>query len=455
MPSRPLGPTPREVVAHLDQYVIGQAAAKRAMAVALRNRARRKAVPDEMRGEIVPKNLLLAGPTGVGKTEIARRVAQMVDAPFYKVEATKYSEVGYVGRDVEGMVRDLVETAVNEEAAKARYKVKDQALAIVEQQLIEAMTGLDPWDPELEAERTARQAELRSKLENGDLEDHPVSIVVQDAGGGSMEVLSGSGMEDMSIQLRNMFPHQARAVQKTLPVKDARRRLLDERFADLIDQDEIARVALAKVEEDGVIFLDEIDKVALPKGKGGGGGPDVSREGVQRDLLPLVEGTTVRTKFGPVSTQHILFVAAGAFHQASITDLIPELLGRFPIRVRLRALEQEDLVRILLEPKNSLLKQYEALLATEGVELEITEDAAAGMARKAFEANAARRGRGNLGARRLHAVVERVLEDLLFLAPNECDPKVTIDAAFVREALGIQEDAEEADSDDGDSEDGP
>lgn len=451
MLERPLGPTPQEVVEHLDQYVVGQASAKRAMAVALRNRARRKAVPEPTRSEIIPKNLLLAGPTGVGKTEIARRVAQMVDAPFYKVEATKFSEVGYMGRDVEGMVRDLVDTAINQETQKARNTVAQKARELVDLQLVESMLGYESWDEDPDPEvreaaflsREARRSELLEKLSAGEMDQELVSIVVQDTGGGSMEVLSGSGMEDMSIQLSNMFPGQSRMVQKTLPVRDARRRLMDERFSDLIDQEEIARVALAKVQEDGVIFLDEIDKVALPAGRSGGSGPDVSREGVQRDLLPLVEGTTVRTKFGTVSTQHILFVAAGAFHQVEITDLIPELLGRFPIRVRLRSLEEEDLRRILLDTKNSLIGQYQALLATEGVALTIGEDAAGEMAAYAASANAAASGRGNLGARRLHAVVERVLEGLLYLAPDECDSEVHIDAAYVRQVLGIAEDSDE------------
>jgi ATP-dependent HslUV protease ATP-binding subunit HslU len=370
----------------------------------------------------------------------------MVDAPFIKVEATKYSEVGYVGRDVEGMVRDLVDVAVNYETMRARETVREEAEAIVEAQILESLIGIDPWDHERDQERKAKKAELQGPLRAGEMEDHPVTVVVKETGGGSMEVLSGSGMEDMSIQLQNMFPHQNRMAQKTLPIRDARRRLLDERFADLVDHEEIARKAVHKVEEDGVIFLDEIDKVALPRGKGGGGGgPDVSREGVQRDLLPLVEGTTVRTKFGPVSSSHILFVAAGAFHQAAITDLIPELLGRFPIRVRLRSLEEGDLVRILLETKNSLLKQYSALLDVEGVELTIGEDAAQAMAGFAARANAAAKGRGNLGARRLHAVVERVLEDLLFLAPDDCEPKVHIDADFVDDALGGQGDDEDSD----------
>lgn len=452
---RPLGPTPQEVVAHLDQYVIGQSAAKRAMAVALRNRARRKAVPEPMRSEIVPKNLLLAGPTGVGKTEIARRVAQLVDAPFLKVEATKFSEVGYVGRDVEGMIRDLVDVAITGETQKARTRVREQAQGLVEHQILDSLVGLDPWDPELEEERRARRVELQEQLRRGELENHPVTILVHDAGGGSMEVLSGSGMEDMSIQLRNMFPHQARAVHKTLPVKDARRRLLEDRYGDLVDHDEIARVALAKVEDDGVIFLDEIDKVALPSGRSGGAGPDVSREGVQRDLLPLVEGTTVRTKYGTVSTQHVLFVAAGAFHQAKITDLIPELLGRFPIRVRLRSLGEDDLIRILLETRSSLLEQYRSLLRTEGVELSIGEDAAREMARFAAEANESAKGRGNLGARRLHAVVERVLEDLLYLAPCEASDAVHVDAAYVRGALGLDEDDSDDSDDSGDDQGDP
>lgn len=437
MPRSPEGPTPQEVVAHLDQYVIGQAAAKRAMAVALRNRARRKAVPEPMRSEIMPKNLLLAGPTGVGKTEIARRVAQMSDAPFLKVEATKFSEVGYVGRDVEGMIRDLVDVAVNQETLSARANVREEAESIVSAQLLESLVGIDPWDADRDAERREKRASLEGPLAAGELDDRPVTIVVQDGGGGSMEVVSGSGMEDMSIQLQNMFPHQNRMVQKTLPVREARRRLLEERFADLVDQDQIARTALRKVEEDGVIFLDEIDKVALPAGRSGGSGPDVSREGVQRDLLPVVEGCTVRTKFGPVGSHHVLFVAAGAFHQVRVTDLIPELLGRFPVRVRLRSLAEEDLVRILLETKNSLLKQYEMLLETEGVKLTIGEDAAAAMAGFAARANKAAKGRGNLGARRLHAVVERVLEDLLYLAPDECEPVVHIDGAYVEEALGV------------------
>lgn len=450
MHSPDLGPTPREVVAHLDQYVIGQASAKRAMAVALRNRARRKAVPEPMRSEIVPKNLLLAGPTGVGKTEIARRVAQMVKAPFLKVEATKFSEVGYMGRDVEGMVRDLVDVAMNLELSLAQEHVRTEAEAVVREQVLECLLerggvleahGFDDGfeAADFEARREAileAKKEIAGKLDQGELEDELITIYVQESGGGSMEVLSGGGMEDISFQLKNMLPGGPRTVPKTLRIREARKRLLEERLSDLVDHDEVAHRALEKVEQDGVIFLDEIDKVALPGGRGGGG-PDVSREGVQRDLLPLVEGTAVRTKYGIVKTDHILFVAAGAFHMSKITDLIPELLGRFPIRVRLRSLEMEDLKRILLETRSSLIRQYKALLATEGIGLTVGEDAAEAMAEYAAEANASNKGRGNLGARRLHAVVERVLEDLLFLAPEEDGTQVHIDRDAVEEALGM------------------
>ncbi len=456
MRDRPVGPTPAEVVRLLDQYVIGQAAAKRAMAVALRNRARRKAVAEDLRAEIHPKNLLLVGPTGVGKTEIARRVAQMIDAPFLKVEATKFSEVGYVGRDVESMVRDLVEVAMNLELQKAQKAVREKAEEIVEHQLLDALAGMDPWEtgPREDAER--RRAELVEPLRSGALEDRPVTVYLMDSGGGRMDVLSGQGLEEMSIQLKNLFPQQNRAVAKTLRVKDARRRLLDERYRDLVDEDQAANIAIHKVQDDGVIFLDELDKIAMPADRAKGAGPDVSREGVQRDLLPLVEGTTVRTKYGPVSTDHVLFVGAGAFHQARVTDLIPELLGRFPIRVRLRSLEEADLKRILLEPKNSLLRQYEALLATEGVRIEIDASAADAMAAFAARAN---KGRGNLGARRLHAVVERVLEDLLYLAPDGAPGHVVVDEEYVKKALGgiaeIGPDTEpEADEEDGDDAEG-
>lgn len=428
--------TPREIVQELDKHIIGQSAAKRAVAIALRNRWRRSQVDAELRNEITPKNILMIGPTGVGKTEIARRVAQMVEAPFIKVEATKFSEVGYVGRDVESMIRDLVDLAMVEEFQRAQHKVREEAEALVEQQLLDALCQVDPWgEPEQVEAARARRNELVEPLRKGELEETPVTIYVVDGGGGRMDVLSGQGMEEMSIQLKNMFPHQQRAVPKTMPLALARQRLLDDRYKELVDEDEIARDAIHKVQQDGVVFLDELDKVAVAAGRTGG--PDVSREGVQRDLLPLVEGTTVRTKYGAVSTDHILFVGAGAFHMAKITDLIPELLGRFPIRVRLRSLEESDLKRILLEPKNSLVLQYEALLETEGVDLTFTDDAADEMARYAARANA---GHGDLGARRLHAVVERVLEELLYVAPEGAPSELDIDAAYVRERLGLAAD---------------
>ncbi|MCB9639536.1 MAG: ATP-dependent protease ATPase subunit HslU [Myxococcales bacterium] len=425
--------TPREIVSELDRYIVGQNAAKRAVAIALRNRWRRQQVPSDLRDEIAPKNILMIGPTGVGKTEIARRLAKLAQAPFLKIEASKFTEVGYVGRDVESMVRDLTELAIQmikeEETAVVEVKAREAA----EEQILDLLLpgSEEDDDPDARGGNPTRE-KLRRKLRDGAFEDKFVEIDVSEKQGPSVEVFSPNGLEEMGINFKdmlgNLFPQRTR--RRKVKVSEAREILAQEQAQKMIDMDQVTKDALQRVEQAGIIFLDEIDKIA---GRESSHGPDVSREGVQRDLLPLIEGSTVNTKYGMVRTDHILFIAAGAFHVSKVTDLIPELQGRFPIRVELDPLTQADFVRILKEPRNSLIKQYIALLKTEGLDMEFKDDAIDEMARIGAEVN---QRTENIGARRLHTIMERLLEDISFRAPEmDHNKPINIDGAYVRERL--------------------
>ncbi len=434
--------TPRQIVAELDRDIVGQAEAKRAVAIALRNRWRRKQLPDELQAQVMPKNILLIGPTGVGKTEIARRLAKLVGAPFVKVEATKYTEVGYYGRDVESLVRDLVEASIGLVKAREREKVATSAKDRAEGRLLDLLLPAPPPSghrddaaPDEAAERRNRSREkMKARLEAGELEDREVEITVPGRAGAPVSILGAANMEQMEMDLQGMFekimPKPSRA--RTMTVAEARPILLAQESEALLDPEKINSTAVSLAEESGIIFLDEIDKIAGGEGDGGGRGPDVSRQGVQRDLLPIVEGTTVTTKYGPVRTDHVLFIAAGAFHRAKPSDLMPELQGRFPIRVELQDLTRDDFARILREPRASLIRQYQALLATEGLEVEFTPDAIDAMADLAHQVN---RTTQNIGARRLHTILERVVEELSFEAPDRPEKQVKIDAAYVRDRL--------------------
>ena len=434
--------TPREIVAELDRHVVGQAAAKRAVAVALRNRIRRQKLPPDLAAEVVPKNILMIGPTGVGKTEIARRLARLAGSPFLKVEASKFTEVGYVGRDVESMVRDLTEAAVDMVRREKRAEVQDKARRNVEEQILDLLlpprppSGFDAQEddaaarPAAESFRATRE-KLRDQLRSGQLDSRSVEVDVRERSFPSFQILSSQGVEEMDVNMKDLLPglFGGRTRKRRLPVPEAREVLLQEEETRLVDADAVARLAIERVQSSGILFIDEIDKVA---GREGGHGPDVSREGVQRDILPIVEGTTVSTKYGPVRTDHVLFIAAGAFHVSKPSDLIPELQGRFPIRVELEPLTLEDLVRILTEPRNALLGQYRALLGTEGVDLSFTDEAVREMARFAMEVNDATE---NIGARRLATVLETVLEDVSFDAGTDGPRVVRIDASEVRRRL--------------------
>ncbi|MGQ9633257.1 MAG: ATP-dependent protease ATPase subunit HslU [Bryobacteraceae bacterium] len=419
--------TPREIVRELDKYVIGQAEAKRAVAIALRNRIRRQKLDPEMADEVIPKNILMMGPTGVGKTEIARRLAKLANSPFLKVEASKFTEVGYVGRDVESMIRDLVDIAIDMVREERLEEVADRAERNAEDRLLELLMPEQP-EPSESIERTREK--LREKLRAGKLDDRMVEIDVRERGP-TFEIATNMGIEEMDINLKDVLPglFGGRTRKRKMRVSEALEYLIQEEEQKLIDMEQVTRVALDRVERSGIIFLDEIDKIA---GRESGHGPDVSREGVQRDILPIVEGTTVNTRHGFVRTDHILFIAAGAFHVSKPSDLIPELQGRFPIRVELKPLTEEDFVRILKEPKNALVKQYQALLETEGIKLTFTPDALTEIARFAARVN---ENAENIGARRLHTIMEKLLEEISFEGPDLRKKTVKIDAAYVRKQL--------------------
>ncbi|MDF2724130.1 MAG: hslU [Paenibacillus sp.] len=443
--------TPRQIVAELDKYIVGQKQAKKSVAVALRNRYRRNQLSEAVREEIVPKNILMIGPTGVGKTEIARRLAKLVNAPFVKVEATKFTEVGYVGRDVESMVRDLIETSIRMVKAEKTEKLKDKAEQLANERIVTLLVPAaasqksqrNPLEmlfggnnqnadkEEIDPNIVQRREEMKTKLAKGELEDQIVELEMEDNAPSMLDMFSGQGNEQIGMNMQEMFGNlmPKKLKRRKLPVKEARQVLIQEEAQKLLDMDEVIQESIRRAEQSGIIFIDEIDKVAS---SGRGGGPDVSREGVQRDILPIVEGSTIMTKYGPVKTDYVLFIAAGAFHIAKPSDLIPELQGRFPIRVELSNLTQEDFVLILTEPKNALTKQYTALLETEGIRVEFSDQAIAELARIAADVN---QNTENIGARRLHTILEKLLEDLSFEAPELALEHMIITPEYVREKV--------------------
>ncbi len=438
--------TPREIVAELDKYVVGQKAAKRAVAIALRNRMRRQKLTPDLAEEIIPKNIIMIGPTGVGKTEIARRLAKLTNSPFLKVEASKFTEVGYVGRDVESMIRDLVEIAIDMIREEKLEDVADKAELNAEERLLDLLLPPPPAPRQQDSSaggvvlegsvdggdsQSRTREKLRQQLREGKLDERMVELDVREKNFPSFEIISNQGVEEMDVNLKDMLPNifGQRSKKRKMKVDEAFEYLIQEEEQRLIDMDHVTRIAIDRVENSGIVFLDEIDKIA---GRESGHGPDVSREGVQRDILPIVEGTTVNTRYGMVRTDHILFVAAGAFHVSKPSDLIPELQGRFPIRVELQSLTMDDFIRILTEPKSSLVKQYTALLETEGVKLEFTHQALEEVARFAFRVN---EGTENIGARRLHTIMERVLDEISFEAPEKKGQHITVDADYVGKML--------------------
>ncbi|NMO96150.1 ATP-dependent protease ATPase subunit HslU [Paenibacillus lemnae] len=449
--------TPRQIVAELDKYIVGQKEAKKSVAVALRNRYRRSLLSEEDRDEIVPKNILMMGPTGVGKTEIARRLAKLVRAPFVKIEATKFTEVGYVGRDVESMVRDLVETAIRMVKLERTEEVKDKAEEMANERIVQILAPSkkgqknqrNPFEmlfggsngqnqeaqeetPENDSSVNEKRRQVRFNLLSGKLEDDLIEIDVEDSAPNMFDMFAGQGNDQMGMNMQEMFGNlmPKRTKKRKLTVKEARKVLIQEEAAKLIDMDEVTQESVRRAEQSGIIFIDEIDKVAS---QGRGSGPDVSREGVQRDILPIVEGSTIMTKYGPVKTDYILFIAAGAFHIAKPSDLIPELQGRFPIRVELKSLSLDDFVSILTEPKNALTKQYVHLLQTEDIEVEFSPEAIREIAQIAASVN---QNTENIGARRLHTILEKLLEDLSFEAPELTLDRMVITPQYVREKLG-------------------
>ncbi|EHA29561.1 HslU--HslV peptidase ATPase subunit [Bacillus subtilis] len=454
MEKKPL--TPRQIVDRLDQYIVGQQNAKKAVAVALRNRYRRSLLDEKLKDEVVPKNILMMGPTGVGKTEIARRIAKLSGAPFIKIEATKFTEVGYVGRDVESMVRDLVETSVRLIKEEKKNEVKEQAEENANKRIVRLLVpgkkkqsgvknpfemffggsqpnGEDEAESQEEANIEEKRKRMAHQLALGELEDYYVTVEVEEQQPSMFDMLQGSGMEQMGMNMQDalsgLMPKKKK--RRKMTVREARKVLTNEEASKLIDMDEVSQEAVQRAEESGIIFIDEIDKIA--KNGGASSSADVSREGVQRDILPIVEGSTVVTKYGSVKTDHVLFIAAGAFHMAKPSDLIPELQGRFPIRVELNKLTVDDFVRILVEPDNALLKQYQALLQTEGISLEFSDEAIHKIAEVAYHVN---QDTDNIGARRLHTILERLLEDLSFEAPDVTMEKITITPQYVEEKLG-------------------
>src|SRR5579883_2650136 len=435
--------TPREIVAELDKYVVGQNDAKRAVAIALRNRIRRQKLSPDLAEEVIPKNIIMIGPTGVGKTEIARRLAKLTNSPFLKVEASKFTEVGYVGRDVESMIRDLVEIAIDMIREEKLEDVADKAELNAEERLLDLLLPPSPPKPpepasgggvvlegsaEISDSQSRTREKLRQQLREGKLDERMVEIEVRERNFPSFEIISNQGVEEMDVNIKDMLPNifGQRSKKRKMKVNEAFEYLIQEEEQRLIDMDQVTRAAIDRVENSGIVFLDEI------AGRESGHGPDVSREGVQRDILPIVEGTTVNTRYGMVRTDHILFIAAGAFHVSKPSDLIPELQGRFPIRVELQSLTMDDFLRILTEPKSSLVKQYTALLETEGVKLEFTEEALQEVTRFAFRVN---EGTENIGARRLHTIMERVLDEISFDAPDRKGQQITVDGEYVRKTL--------------------